>query len=204
MTMPAAVVEATGRVLARRPPHGLSETEARRAARLRHVVDRDDFVAARWLARELVGRALGRSARQVSLHQVCADCGGPHGRPFVGGGSGLHVSWSHGGGVVAAVVASQPCGVDVELIRPVAVIERVLTAAEQAFVASCRDPERAFLQLWTRKEALVKTGAARLDEIGAIDVLTGPWTWLPVAIPDDLTVVVSAVALTRGGDSPIP
>ncbi|WP_170286009.1 4'-phosphopantetheinyl transferase family protein [Nocardioides rubriscoriae] len=127
--------------------------------------------AARTLARRLVTEATGHA--DVRFTQVCAQCGGPHGRPTVVGGD-AHVGWSHTAGLVAAVVADAPCAIDVESLPRVR--ERdlpldLLATDERAWVAAQPDAARAFAELWVRKEVLVKLGEVTLDEALGLDVL---------------------------------
>jgi 4'-phosphopantetheinyl transferase len=71
-------------------------------------------VALRALAAELVGA----DPADVTVRARCATCGGPHGRPVLGGSralDGLHASVAHAGdAVVVAVSADGPIGIDAE------------------------------------------------------------------------------------------
>lgn len=85
----------------------------------------------------------------------------PAGRPVVRGAA-VHVSASHGRGVVAAAASTRfPVGVDVEAVRRFPIREltrRWLRAAEAEWIERREPDERvaAFLWLWTQKEALGK------------------------------------------------
>ena len=162
--MSLVAVERSADVLAALPRAAalLTDTERARAARLRRVPDRDDFVAAHALVRLCAARALGVPAAGLTLTQRCETCDGAHGRPEI---AGVHVSLAHSRGVVAAAAASEPVGIDVEGPGDVAVIDLVLSEAERRIVAAAADPARAFLELWVRKEALVKLGVATLDTL---------------------------------------
>ncbi|MFO6451391.1 MULTISPECIES: 4'-phosphopantetheinyl transferase family protein [unclassified Aeromicrobium] len=141
--------------------------EARRD-RLADPLDRAFFTAARALARACVAALLDTEADDVRLVQLCPSCGGvDHGRPSVLGRPEVGVSWAHAGGAVVALATHGPCGVDVE--PPIAgpAPQRAITEAERAWLATGGD----FTRLWTRKEALVKAGAATLDEAARLDVL---------------------------------
>lgn len=179
----------------------LTPYEERRNAALRRSQDRLDHRAAHVLVRDCVARLTGTELTAVVVLQRCPDCGEEgHGAPTVEltGRRTLrhvHVSLSHGGGAVGAAASFRPVGVDVETLagydgRPVG-----LTPAEAAWVRSEDDAHRAFLRLWTRKEALVKVGAFGLEAAGRRVVLDegGPasrwqswrlreWNALPGAI----------------------
>lgn len=177
--MQLALIEATADVLASvaRPEEALgAEARARADAFLRPAL-REDFVAARVLARRLVARALGVAPDEVELAQRCADCGGPHGRPLVRGAPQVRVSWSHDAGWVAAGVSARDCGIDVVALPPpggrdgTSYPVAALSPAERRWCADAPDPARAFARLWARKEALVKSGYGTLDEVATLSVL---------------------------------
>lgn len=163
-----ARVEAVGDV---RPPSGLRLTlaEERRAGRWQHARDRASFMAARVVARSCVADLMDIPAAEVVLRQECRECGGAeHGAPRVADRPGVHVAWSHTAGVVAAVAATEPCGIDVEPVDQV--VASALTPGEAAWVAVQPAPGVAFARLWTRKEALVKAGVVTLEGAVRTDV----------------------------------
>lgn len=154
------------------PDRLLTDSERSRAARFRRPADRDDYVAARLLARTLVAEHAGVGPDAVRFAQVCATCGGPHGRPRVVG-LHVHVGWSRSSGVVAVVVADTPCAIDVESLAPLRVRDVPLAAlhpAERAWLAHQPDRHAAFARLWVRKEVLVKLGVLTLDDLADVDV----------------------------------
>lgn len=128
-------------------------------------VSGDERHAAHALLLERAAQVLGRSAGELHLvHE-------PGGRPRLagdptGGAVGLparlHVAVSHGRGVVAVALSlAGPVGVDVEVVRPlpaVALARRWFPIDEADWVAghSPADRTRAFLALWTAKEAVGK------------------------------------------------
>jgi 4'-phosphopantetheinyl transferase len=142
------------------PPGSLlSPPEQARYAALSREVDRDDFVAARLLARLMLADAEGvpvtaAGLRQWEIRQSCAVCGEAHGRPRVSG-SGLSVSWAHADGLVAVAVSPQRVGVDLERLGSV----------------TRREPSPAhpgslpIALAWTRGEAVVKWGYGTLDDV---------------------------------------
>ncbi|WP_410539944.1 4'-phosphopantetheinyl transferase family protein [Streptomyces sp. KL2] len=145
-------------------PALLSASEQRRYSRLRTAEGRNDFLAARVLARRLVADVTGADADAVALAQSCPVCGSDgHGPPRVLNGD-VQVSWAHSGGeVVAAVSERHRVGVDIELLDRFPVTPTLLTAAlpevEAERVLAAQDIRRAFLRLWTTREALVKLGS---------------------------------------------
>lgn len=144
-----------------------------RHQRLLRVVDRTDYVAARALALELVGRGTGVATDRIIFYQRCATCDGDdHGRPvvFIDGREVERVSasWSHSSGTVAAAVGfGLSVGIDVERtseLEPNVELLSILTEDERTSIAAAPNKSWAFRDLWVRKEALVKLGVVTLDE----------------------------------------
>ena len=106
----------------------------------------DSFLAGRMVLRGLASQLTGVPPAQVQLIAVCPDCGGAHGRPEVMGSS-LHVSLSHGAGVVVAAASwDSTIGVDIEAPdeRP----ERIEAIGELTGHPS--------IEHWSRVEAVLK------------------------------------------------
>lgn len=123
------------------------------------------------------------------------------GAPFLPDHPELSVSISHCRQAVAVVVSSEgKVGIDVESRRKIGdgLIERVCTKDECAVVQVADDPVMAFLQLWTRKEAVLKmrgTGIQGFDSmveaLSAKDVVVRD---LDTRLPD----VVASMAMGEG------
>ena len=124
------------------------------------------------------------------------------GAPFLSGNPNLHISLSHCRTAVAAAVCdNKKVGIDIESRRRISrsLMERVCTSDEFDTVNRSIDPTMAFLQLWTRKEAVLKcrgTGikgfesmvhALESDDVEVID--------LPCNLPD----TVAALAVIKAG-----
>ncbi|GIG65181.1 4'-phosphopantetheinyl transferase family protein [Phytomonospora endophytica] len=143
--------------------------EREKAARFRFGADRLAYLAAHALVRECAAELLGVPASGLVLGQRCPDCRkDDHGRPFIEGHDGVHVSLSHTRGFVAAAASRTPVGVDIEGVGS-AVPDEVLAPAERAAGPLLR------LHRWVLKESLIKVGATRLDELASVDlsVVTG-------------------------------
>lgn len=128
------------------------------------------------------------------------------GAPYLPGHPELSVSISHCRRAVAVAVSSEGrVGIDVECRRRVGedLMKRVCTVDELAAVLASADPTMAFLQLWTRKEAVLKMRGTGIQGFGSmVDALKDcrdtacrvrQFTVqdLPAEIPD----VVAALAL---------
>jgi 4'-phosphopantetheinyl transferase len=146
----------------------LDETERRRWTAYRRDADRERFLAGCALAKAVLARHAGLRPVDVRFDRTCGECGEPHGKPAMPGGS-LEHSVAHSGDLVAVAVAGNPVGVDVEQLDgrahplggdgdPEALARLVLSGAERA-VLNAIPPAgraRAFLVAWTRKEAVTK------------------------------------------------
>jgi 4'-phosphopantetheinyl transferase len=171
--------------------------------------DRDDFVAARFLAAEAVGQVACCAVGSVVIRQSCEGCGSPgHGAPVVVRPDGMHVSWSHARGLVAVIASRDRVGIDLERVRHLDadVIDFALAPGERA-PAGGPVTDADVIGRWTRKEALVKVGAFQLDDFPKIDL--GPaadaWDdWLlcgrPVAGAEAMVAVASQGGRGRAQD----
>lgn len=129
----------------------LSTQERTRLAQLRTQPRREQFLAARWLARQTLARALGGAERDWELTA-------PHDAPpSVAGHPELFLSVSHSGAWAACAVGREPLGLDLEAPRRQRDIGGLVavccTEREQAWVGA---DEALFYAVWTVKEAWLK------------------------------------------------
>lgn len=165
----------------------LTAEERQRATQFRRVTDRDDFLAAHVLVRVAAARFAGGTPQAFIVRQRCLQCGGAHGRPTLEGWPDLHVSLSHTRGSVAVACAAHRVGVDIEhWDQPIPDLQAgdfftrhecaallALAADAPAVTNEAPAPSPRALslyRLWTRKECLVKMGAAEFDRLGTIDL----------------------------------
>ena len=138
----------------------LAPEEIVRANRFVFQKDRNNFVAARGILRQLLGRYTSSSPEQIKFEY------GPQGKPFVKSDMNKHsldfnISHSHGMGLFA-FAARRRLGVDIESIKPdfggEEIAERYFSRHEvdelQSLPASLR--AEGFFLCWTRKEAYIK------------------------------------------------
>ncbi|MFE5731747.1 4'-phosphopantetheinyl transferase family protein [Streptomyces sp. NPDC056528] len=151
----------------------LDDDERARAARFLFPVDADRHRVAHVLLRLVLGRHVDEPPeRLVFLRQPCADCGGPHGKPYLRGHD-AHFSLSHSGDRVLVAVAPVPVGVDVEAIPadgPVRDLMSALHPRERTELEALPVPDRpaAFARCWSRKEAALKVSGVGLAR-GAVE-----------------------------------
>jgi 4'-phosphopantetheinyl transferase len=137
----------------------LSAEEQDRAGRFRLEHSRQAFVAAHGALRAILGRYLEASPQTIQFR--CNS----HGKPELAAPeqAWLRFSLAHSGNLaLCAVTAGREVGVDVEKIRPVddldKLVARFFAPGERAAFESLPPAQRlpAFFAGWTRKEAYIK------------------------------------------------
>src|SRR4051812_43457337 len=133
----------------------LNDEERARCSTYRQTADRDRFIVGAAVLRLAVAAELGTGPMEIPVARRCAECGRPHGKPFIPGAD-VHVSVSHSGQLVSvAATRAGPVGVDVEEVTGVnyvPLLQQVLARSEEGTVRSSSD----FFALWSRKESVVK------------------------------------------------
>lgn len=101
---------------------------------------------------------------------------GEYGKPALPEGE-KRFSLAHAGDCVVILIADEEVGVDIEpLYRKVSFsVTRRFHENEQRYIESAADKKRAFLDIWTRKEAYTKrTGTGISVELSSFDVTSPP------------------------------
>ncbi len=172
----------------------LTAAEIGRGEALQSIAARDAFIASHVLARYVASALAGVDVARLILVQRCDICGGPHGAAFFRDHPNLRVSLSHSAGIVAAAAADAPVGIDVETWDHARCFEelqhcgafgpnevRLLAARprQRDGPSAISRFEADALQLWLRKECLVKLGRLSLDSLGSCDLsyLPLPAAW---------------------------
>ena len=116
--------------------------------------------------------------RAAAYRLLCGLVGGrpslehdEKGAPFLPEYPNLYISISHCRVAVAVAVCDKVrVGIDVESRRRIdpSLVGRVCTADERRIIESASDPTMAFLQLWTRKEAVLKMRGTGIQGFGSM------------------------------------
>ena len=181
----------------------LAPYEIDRARSFKAPKARDSYIAAHVLVRRAAALATGARPQDLVLGQRCAQCGGRHGRPFIEGHPGIHVSLSHSDAAVAAVAGTSPNAIDVEgwdawgadAVSPANVFsapERRALAAlsdEASVLAGVSARSLSALRLWVRKECLIKLGRLSLDTLASCDLAS-----LGIEVPAEFATTRSTYA----------
>ncbi len=138
----------------------LAADEQARAARLYFERDREHFIAARGMLRDILGRYLNDAPESLSFRY------GSHGKPALAGepdGAAIRFNVSHSHGLALyAVTRSGEVGIDLEQIRSEVAVaeiaERFFSPREVAALLNLPASEQrlAFFRCWARKEAYIK------------------------------------------------
>lgn len=191
----------------------LSADERTRAARYHRDIDRQYFITARSMLRQILGSYLKRDPRALAFAYSEKE------KPSLGGaeaGSGIEFNISHSGHLaLLAFARSREIGVDVEHIRrdfdTAAIASRFFSAAEQQQLLHLPEEQRsdAFFLCWTRKEAYIKaTGKGLSLPLHQFDVSLEPkeqnallatrpdplertkWTMRDIAVPPQYAAAI--------------
>lgn len=153
----------------------LSEAEQARAERFHQAADRQRFLVAHGVLRELLARMLGLAPAALAFG--AAESGKPC---LLQAAGALHFNLSHSGDwVLHAICRGGPVGVDVEAVRPdlarLEDFESVFAAPERDGLYALPPGQRAaaFARFWVRKEAYVKALGDGLSR-SLPDICIGP------------------------------
>lgn len=147
----------------------LDEEERQRLSRFRFDTDQRRFLLGHGMLREVIGQVLGLDARSLVFHR------GRHGKPYLAG-TLLRFNLSDTKDAVALAFSKEAeLGIDLEtMARQVdhrAVSQHYFTVDEQADIAAAHEEKRRFLELWTRKEAVLKaSGVGIMDDLRTLQV----------------------------------
>ena len=169
----------------------LADQERVRARRFIFARDRDRYVAARGVLRDLLGKYLRRAPESIEFVY------GPYGKPDIASAASrpeirFNLSHSHGL-VVVAIGREREVGIDVELIRPdfasEAIAERYFSAEEIDELSKLPAELRTegFFLCWTRKEAYIKAKGDGLQiPLDSFDVSLSPGRPATLSSVDEL------------------
>lgn len=95
---------------------------------------------------------------EYGIEEMPAFAYNEHGKPFLPHYPHIHFSLSHCSVAVGCLIDKEPCGLDIEHIRPVkeSLVRYCMCQEEADHILSSPNPDIAFTRLWTRKEAVFK------------------------------------------------
>ncbi len=157
----------------------LAADERARAARLYFERDREHFIVARGVLRDILARYLNREPGSLSFRY------GSHGKPALAGNddeAGIRFNISHSRGMaLCAVALGREVGIDIEQVRAdlaiVEIAERFFSPREVAtlLLLPALEQRPAFFRCWTRKEAYIKARGEGLSiPLDGFDVSLAP------------------------------
>ncbi|MEL4106556.1 4'-phosphopantetheinyl transferase superfamily protein [Oscillospiraceae bacterium WX1] len=132
----------------------VSAEKKQRLSKYRHEIDRKLSVYSEILARCLACRLTGTAFDKTAV--ICDEMG----KPVFEHLPNCHFNISHTKYAIAAIMSSQPVGVDVERVRDVdrRVAETAFTGSELSWLdeAETENCRQRFFEIWTKKEAVLK------------------------------------------------
>lgn len=143
----------------------LDENERQRAANFRFERDRGRFVASHVFLRRVLSYYASEPPEKLDFVRS------NRGKPTLARHGDLHFNLSHSGSVAVCAIGRGPLGVDIESFRPIedagAIASRFFSALECEEVLALQPPNqiRRFLEIWTRKEAVMKADGIGLAGI---------------------------------------
>lgn len=143
--------------------------ERDRADRFRNDHDRERYIIGHGLMRLALGRLLGTPAHDIDFVR------GPHGKPYVEGAE-LEFNLSDTkDAVTLAIRQGIAIGADVETMQRntdhAMVSAHYFTPGEVEDIEAAADGKRRFLELWTRKEAVLKAcGVGIMEDLRSLRV----------------------------------
>lgn len=181
----------------------LDNEEKARADRFLHARDRERFIAGHGLSRMLLGGYLGIAPGAIQFRR------GEFGKPFLEGHP-LHFNLSDTKDAVLLAVAPWPIGADIETMHRNTdhqqVADHYFSAMEVASIRDAPDGLRRFLELWTRKEAVLKaSGVGLMDDLKKLEV-GGPANTMTISHPDFIRLAAPTYhvyTLYPGKDHPV-
>jgi len=116
------------------------------------------YIIGRGLTRHKLGKYLGIEPRTLLID--LSD----NGKPFIQGHD-IHFNISHSAGHLALAFAKMPVGIDIELIKDIRNMEKILNRffpfekVRILNLKTSKEQQKAFFKLWTGFEAQIKMGA---------------------------------------------
>ena len=165
----------------------LSEQRREQALRFTHEQGRRECCAAYLLLREALHAEYGITEPPLFTYSE-------HGKPALADHPEIFFNLSHCREAAICVVSNSPVGVDIERIRPLkdSLVSHTMNEQEQVLIAQASRPDIAFIQLWTRKEAILKlTGEGIHNNMR--DVLTHCQQPITTVVSPDERYVYSVV-----------
>jgi len=141
----------------------LDDPEVERATSFRLERDRTRFISHHAFTRRVLARYVGVSPTAVTVRTAS------RGKPEVDPTYGIDFNTSRSGGLSVVAVSRGRVGVDIEAMRPIddalELADGLFTDEERRFLRSAPRATRddALLELWTRKESVVKAFGAGLS-----------------------------------------
>lgn len=130
----------------------VSEERQEKLKQYRFPIDRKLSLYAELLVRRQVMHLLGLNNDEIEFGI------NEYGKPFFPGHPLFCFNISHTRNAIAVAFSNDEVGVDIEKIKPPdsQIAKRFFTSSEQDYIFSHKNPDRAFYEIWTKKEVYIK------------------------------------------------
>ena len=130
----------------------VSPDKQKRISKFRFDIDRKLSLYSELLVRHKIREDLGIPNSEIVFSK------NEHGKPYLQGYNDYHFNISHTKNAIAAAFSKKDIGVDVERIQPcdMKIAERFFSPEETAYIRNQPDNDKAFYEIWTKKEAYIK------------------------------------------------
>jgi 4'-phosphopantetheinyl transferase len=135
--------------------------------RYRFPIDRNLCLYAELLVRQQAMFLLGLDNDEIEFGAK------KYGKPFLRGHPAFHFNISHTQNAIAVAFSDSEIGVDIEKVQPpdFQISKRFFASSEQDYIHSHKNPDRAFYEVWTKKEAYIKCiGTGLMKPLKSFDI----------------------------------
>jgi 4'-phosphopantetheinyl transferase len=146
----------------------VSEEKQNKLRQYRFPIDRKLSLYAELLVRQKAMHLLGLNNDEIEFVK------NEYGKPCLQDYTSFHFNISHTRNAIAVAFSNDEVGVDIEKVKPFdfQIAKRFFNSSEQDYVISHANPDRAFCEIWTKKEAYIKCiGMGFAKPLKSFDVL---------------------------------
>jgi 4'-phosphopantetheinyl transferase len=145
----------------------VTKEKQKKLEKYRHIIDRKLSLYAEVLVRKQITNHLGIQNSEISFEK------GKYGKPYLKNHPKFYFNISHTRRAIAVAFSKSEIGIDIERIRPcdLKIAKRFFTQEENSYINNCLDFDKAFYEIWTKKEAYLKhTGKGLNCSLKSFDV----------------------------------
>lgn len=130
----------------------ISKTKITKINGLKKFMDKKQSLYAQIAVKLIMGKELGINYENILIKEDS------FGKPFIENCKNIYFNISHSQNIIAIGFSENPVGIDVEFegVDGIKIAKRLFTKKENDYIKNSTNPKKAFLEIWTKKEAYVK------------------------------------------------